>query len=192
MRSCLNPLIGLGEKYGTTFLVIVHANKQSGVYGRKRIADSADIWDIARSVMMIGNTAEQGVRYISHEKSNYGMTSDSVLFSINDGKIETKGYTTKKDREFVSESVYNVKQAPAKEAAKEFIIETLEEGQKEVSELDELAQIVGISKNAIREAKTDLKKEGKVKIWNKGYGNSKQWFIRLVKGSHIPSEKTNE
>ena len=122
MRSCLNPLIGLGEKYGTTFLVIVHANKQSGVYGRKRIADSADIWDIARSVMMIGNTAEQGIRYISHEKSNYGMTSDSVLFSINDGKIETKGYTTKKDREFVSESVYNVKQAPAKEAAKEFII----------------------------------------------------------------------
>ena len=148
MRSCLNPLIGLGEKYGTTFLVIVHANKQSGVYGRKRIADSADIWDIARSVMMIGNTAEQGIRYISHEKSNYGMTSDSVLFSINDGKIETKGYTTKKDREFVSESVYNVKQAPAKEAAKEFIIESLQEGQKEASELNELAQILGISKSA--------------------------------------------
>ena len=192
MRSCLNPLIGLGEKYGTTFLVIVHANKQSGVYGRKRIADSADIWDIARSVMMIGNTAEQGIRYISHEKSNYGMTSDSVLFSINDGKIETKGYTTKKDREFVSESVYNVKQAPAKEAAKEFIIETLKEGQKEASELNELAQILGISKSAMREAKSDLKKEQIIKMKAVGFGSEKKWYVSLVECAHIPSEKTNK
>ena len=191
MRSCLNPLIGLGEKYGTTFLVIVHANKQSGVYGRKRIADSADIWDIARSVMMIGNTAEQGIRYISHEKSNYGMTSDSVLFSINDGKIETKGYTTKKDREFVSESVYNVKQAPAKEAAKEFIIESLQEGQKEASELNELAQILGISKSAMREAKAELKKEQIIKMKSAGFGAEKKWYISLVEGAHIPREKTN-
>ena len=192
MRSCLNPLIGLGEKYGTTFLVIVHANKQSGVYGRKRIADSADIWDIARSVMMIGNTAEQGIRYISHEKSNYGMTSDSVLFSINDGKIETKGYTTKKDREFVSESVYNVKQAPAKEAAKEFIIETLKEGRKEASELNELAQILGISKSAMREAKSDLKKEQIIKMKAVGFGSEKKWYVSLVECAHIPSEKTNK
>lgn len=192
MRSCLNPLIGLGEKYGTTFLVIVHANKQSGVYGRKRIADSADIWDIARSVMMIGNTAEQGIRYISHEKSNYGMTSDSVLFSINDGKIETKGYTTKKDREFVSESVYNVKQAPAKEAAKEFIIETLKEGQKEASELNELAQILGISKSAMREAKSDLKKEQIIKMKAVGFGSEKKWYVSLVECAHIPSEKNNK
>ncbi|RGV96539.1 hypothetical protein DWV97_08045 [Ruminococcus sp. AF14-10] len=191
MRACLNPLIGLGEKYGATFLVIVHANKQSGVYGRKRIADSADIWDIARSVMMIGNTAEQGVRYISHEKSNYGMTADSVLFSINDGKIETKGYTTKKDREFVSESTYNVKQAPAKEAAKEFIIESLQEGQKEASELNELAQILGISKSAMREAKAELKKEQIIKMKSAGFGAEKKWYISLVKGAHIPSEKTN-
>ena len=172
-------------------MVIVHANKQSGVYGRKRIADSADIWDIARSVMMIGNTAEQGVRYISHEKSNYGMTADSVLFSINDGKIETKGYTTKRDREFVSESTYNVKQAPAKEAAKEFIIESLQEGQKEASELNELAQILGISKSAMREAKAELKKEQIIKMKSAGFGAEKKWYISLVKGAHIPSEKTN-
>ncbi len=38
MRNCLNPLIGLGEEYGTTFLIIVHTNKRQGVYGRNRIA----------------------------------------------------------------------------------------------------------------------------------------------------------
>lgn len=60
MRACLSPLIGYGEKYGTTFLIIEHANKQSGVWGRKRIADSADIWDISRSVIMAGETNEAG------------------------------------------------------------------------------------------------------------------------------------
>lgn len=52
MRSCLNPLIGLGEECGTTFLIVVHTNKRQGVYGRNRIADSADVWDIARSVLI--------------------------------------------------------------------------------------------------------------------------------------------
>lgn len=64
MRDCLSALIGLGEKYGTTFLIIVHTNKQIGLWGRKRIADSADIWDIARSVLIAGE-AEEGLRYIS-------------------------------------------------------------------------------------------------------------------------------
>lgn len=75
MRACLSPLIGYGEKYGTTFLIVEHANKQSGVWGRKRIADSADIWDISRSVIMAGETNENGIRYLSHEKSNYGITN---------------------------------------------------------------------------------------------------------------------
>ena len=35
MRSCLAPLIGYGEKYGTTFLIVEHANKQSGVWGSR-------------------------------------------------------------------------------------------------------------------------------------------------------------
>ena len=37
MRNCLAPLIGYGEKYGTTFLIVEHANKQSGVWGHQPI-----------------------------------------------------------------------------------------------------------------------------------------------------------
>lgn len=78
MRNCLNPLIGLGEEYGTTFLIIVHTNKRQGVYGRNRIADSADVWDIARSVLITG-MAKDNIRYLSHEKSNYG--EDSPIYN---------------------------------------------------------------------------------------------------------------
>ena len=68
MRACLNPLVGLGEKYNVTFLIIVHTNKQMGVWGRKRIADSSDIWDVARSVLIAGETGDNVLRYVSQEK----------------------------------------------------------------------------------------------------------------------------
>ena len=58
MRDCMAPLISLGEECGTTFLIICHTNKRKGAYGRDRIADSADLWDVCRSVMMAGYTED--------------------------------------------------------------------------------------------------------------------------------------
>lgn len=179
MRACLSPLIGYGEKYGTTFLIIEHANKQSGVWGRKRIADSADIWDISRSVILAGETNEPGIRYLSHEKSNYGMTGKTILYGIDDEVIQFKGYSEKKDKDFVTEVDYSSRQAPQREDAKEFILEFLKDGEKEISELDELAQVMNISKNTLGRAKSDLRNEGKVKSWSRGF-NPKKWYIALI------------
>ena len=184
MRSCLAPLIGYGEKYGTTFLIVEHANKQSGVWGRKRIADSADIWDISRSVIMAGETNEPGVRYLSHEKSNYGPTASTVLYSIEDEVVKFKGYTTKKDKDFVSEASYCTKQAPQKEEAKEFILDSLKDGEKEISELDEMAAVIGIGKSTLGRAKTELKKDGKIKTWSIGF-KPKRWYVSLIASENV-------
>ena len=186
MRNCLSPLIGYGEKYGTTFLIVEHANKQSGVWGRKRIADSADIWDISRSVIMAGETNEKGIRYLSHEKSNYGPTGSTILYAIDDEVIRFKGYTQKKDKEFMTEIDYTTRQAPQREEAKEFILDFLKDGEKEVAELDEMAAAMSISKNAMKNAKSELKQEGRIKTWSIGF-NPKKFFISL-----IATEKTNE
>lgn len=185
IRNCLAPLIGYGEKYGTTPLIIVHANKQSGVWGRKRIADSADIWDISRSVIMAGETNETGIRYLSHEKSNYGMTGNTVLYAIEDEVVCLKGYTKKKDKDFVTEVDYTTRQAPQREEAKEFILDFLKDGEKEVSELDAMAKAQSISANSLKNAKADLKKEGKIKYRSEGF-NPKRFFVAL-----IATEKTN-
>ena len=132
MRKCFSPLIGYGEKYGLTSIIIAHANKQSGVWGRKRIADSSDIWDSSRSVLR------------------------------------------------------NIR--PVVEDAKDFIIETLtEHKQMEVSELDELAAANSISKNALKDAKAALKKEGLTRVWNVGYGKTKKFVMELK-----DAEKSNE
>lgn len=188
MRKCFSPLIGFGETHKTTSIVIAHANKQSGVWGRKRIADSSDIWDASRSVLMTGTVPNsEGVRYISHEKSNWGKLQDSVLFELNDGVPIFRSYSKKKDREFVLEESKIKSTVPAAEEAQEYILKTLKErGQMEVAELDELAQVEGISKNAIKEAKAILSKENKTHTWSIGF-KPKKWYITLK-----DTGKTNE
>lgn len=188
MRKCLSPLIGYGEQYKLTSVIIAHANKQSNVWGRKRIADSSDIWDASRSVLMVGTTAEDGIRYISHEKSNWGRLGNTVLFTLEDCVPTFKCYSAKKDKDFIQADAHEKNIRPVVEDAKDFIIDTLKErGQMEVSELNELAKVTGFSKNAMREAKEALKKEHTTHTWSIGYGKDKKFFMSLK-----DTEKTNE
>ena len=178
MRKCFSTLMGFGEKYGTTCIIIVHANKQSGVWGRKRIADSSDIWDASRSILMTGIASDGKTRYISQEKSYYGALQDTVLFTLENSVPIFKGYTKKKDRDFVLSESKERAIRPATDTAKEFVMGELEEhAQMEIKELDRLAQLVGISKNALKNSKAELKKEGKIHISAKGFGKDKVYTI---------------
>lgn len=181
MRKCFSPLIGYGEKYGTTFIIVVHANKQSGVWGRKRMADSSDIWDASRSVLMLGNVPNSELRYISHEKSNWGAKQQSVIFELNECVPEFKNHTTKKDKDFVlEESKIKQSNTSACDLAKDFIISTLcDHKQMEVKELDELAKAIGISSHSLKDAKAELNKEKQVHTWSIGYGKDKKYYITL-------------
>ena len=159
------------------------------MWGRKRIADSSDIWDASRSVLMTGIVPNsEGLRYISHEKSNWGKLQDSVIFELNDGVPVFKNYSKKKDREFILEDSKIKNNAPAAEEAKEFIVDALQEHkQMEVAELDELAKVEGISKHALKDAKAELRKEGVTHTWSIGYGKDKKFFVTLK-----DTEKTDE
>lgn len=183
MRKCFTPLLGYGETYKTTFIIVVHVNKQSGVYGRKRIADSSDIWDASRSVLMLGETQEKGIRYLSQEKSNYGRLEQTVLYTLSDKNVPIfKSYTDKKDRDYVMAESRERSIAPALEDAKIFILDTLrEQKQMEVSELDGLAKASGISTNALKNAKAALKKDKEIHTWSIGNGyTEKKFFISLT------------
>jgi len=179
MRACLNPLVGLGEKYNVTFLIIVHTNKQMGVWGRKRIADSSDIWDVARSVLIAGETGDNVLRYVSQEKCNDAPLSQTVLFRLDTGKVEFEGYTDRKDKDFVTATQAAAHQAPARDTAKEFILDYLKDGAKETSDLDEVMKAMGISIGTLKRAKADLKTDGKLEYFNEGFGPSKKYYCKL-------------
>lgn len=182
MRQALAPLIALGKNYGLTSIIIVHANKMANVWGRKRIADSADIWDIARSVLMVGNTTTRGLNYITHEKCNYGITGETILYTLDGGIVNFKGYSENKDADFIKEAQYT-KAAPARDSAREFIIDFLKEGEQPVKDLDEMAKAMSISTHTLRRAKEDLQKEKIIQIkrkGNEGKGKGTTTYISLI------------
>ncbi len=182
MRNVLKPLNGYGEKYGVTTVIVCHTNKKSDTSARGRVSDSSDIWDIARSVFIIGHTGSDDIRYLSHEKCNYGPLQDTTLFSIGDGILTNRGTTKKKDRDFMSKKSYERKGKGAKDEAKEFILDQLKEqgGSMENKELLEYAQACGYSKGTLERAKADLKKEKNIVIEVNGFGKEKTTTLSLV------------
>lgn len=163
MRSKTRPLIEWGSLYGTATLLVMHTNKQSNVWARQRMADSADLWDIARSVLLMGEADGNGLKYISHEKSNYGATSKTILFNNGTGLPVVNSTTDKKDRDFVLEA--SKKKNAAKEGSSlqevcNFILSELGSHKDGMiaSDLDTLLLDVGYTRWAIRTAKQELKK----------------------------------
>ena len=196
MRQCLEPLIGYGDKYGTTFLIIEHSNKQAGAYGRKRIADSADIWDISRSVLMVGD-AGNGQRYLSQEKINYGQQHETVLFTLEDETAAFRGTSNLKDRDYVLTSQYENKGKPQRTDAKDMILfflesvedpETGETGRIETGDLDGMLQRAGVSKTTASRAKAELLRDGLIETKSRGFGKDKKWYTAL---RPVPNDKVN-
>ena len=184
MRDCMAPLISIGEDIGTTALVVCHTNKRKGAYGRDRIADSADLWDISRSVMMAGYTEEQGVRYLSNEKNNYAQLQETILFTIDgDEQIHKVGTSWKRDREYII-GAETANSAPKREDCKAFILQTLEDagGAMPTAELEATAKTAGYSFTAMKRSKKELKAEGKIKYFQTGSTRAKDnvWHTQLV------------
>lgn len=183
MRQCLAPLMVLGKKYGTTFLIVMHTNKRSGAAGRNRMADSADLWDIARSVLIVGETNDKDIRYISHEKSNYGKKGSTILFSIDDQIIRYKGISDKHDADFVSEKETVKRSAPERERAKSIILEHLSNnGTVHASDLKEAVMQKGITEGTYRNARDELLKDNRLAIQRtgrKGKGKGVDWSYSL-------------
>lgn len=182
MRRCLAPLKAIGEQIGTTFIIICHTNKRDGAYGRNRLADSGDIYDIARSVLIVGE-ASDGTRYIAHDKSNYDELQKTKLFSIHDpGIISIVGESYKRDRDFVQEKYHWKKIATTKQDCKEWIRQELKT-QRDFTMLSEdlknKAVEAGYSKATFERAKKELGKKGtdEIRYFTPGGGNS--WYTQL-------------
>lgn len=188
MRQAMTPLARLGEKYGVTFLILMHTNKKTNAWGRNRLADSADVWDIARSVFICGFTNDGDMRYLSHEKNTHAEWQKTILFHIEDGRAVFDELSDKRDREFIIENGILTRPSPQREEAKERILQKLQDGQGyEVRELEDCMKAIGISHATFRRAKEELISEGKLKSWRAGFGG--KWFISIITEREFFSEQ---
>ena len=172
MRGALLPLRAIAAKQGCAVLIVMHSNKKQGVSGRARLADSTDIWDMARSVLMMGRSNSDGKIYLSHEKSSYSRPQQTVLLHIEDVELDGvrtaqavfDGYTDKKDADFIKEP--RVRQAQTKEDTRDAILNVLAEsrlGSMASSELRAaVVKEIGCSDRTYNRAYSELVRSGEV------------------------------
>ena len=172
MRSILLPLKAIAAAQQCAVLLVMHSNKKQGVSDRKRLADSSDIWDMARSVLMMGRSNSDGKIYLSHEKSSYSRPQQTVLLHIEDVELDGvrtaqavfDGYTDKKDADFIKEP--RVRQAQTKEDTRDAILNVLAEsrlGSMASSELRAaVVQEIGCSDRTYNRAYSELVRSGEV------------------------------
>ena len=191
MRSILLPLKAIAAAQQCAVLLVMHSNKKQGVSDRKRLADSSDIWDMARSVLMMGRSNSDGKIYLSHEKSSYSRPQQTVLLHIEDVELDGvrtaqavfDGYTDKKDADFIKEP--RVRQAQTKEDTRDAILNVLAESRlgsmPSTALRAAVTREIGCSQRTYERAYTDLVKSGKVAKHQLNLKDgSRGWFTALA------------
>lgn len=133
MRRALIPLSAKGKQRGFATILVCHTVKKAKASGRERLFGTGDLWDMARSVVMLGISKMDGKTYVSHEKSNLGETVKTTLFHKEETVIEGvktaqavfDATTDMSDADFVNAKPVTV--AKSKEAVKAAILAILEE-----------------------------------------------------------------
>lgn len=188
MRKTLQPLQQIAAEYAVAVVIVMHTNKRANAYGRNRVADSADMWDIARSVFIMGEVGdEDGQVYISHEKNSYGPRLVTHLAKIGDvGRgvaMYYTGETEKRDKDFILERDKHPGGRPAKdrEAAEDFIISALEKagGKMEGKALLYLTRQNDISDRTFERARSALIKDETIIMRSEGFGQNYTTFYSL-------------
>lgn len=194
MRGALLPLRAIAAKQGCAVLIVMHSNKKQGVSGRARLADSSDIWDMARSVLMMGRAKNDGKIYLSHEKNSYARPQQTVLLHIDDVEVEGvktaravfDGYTDKKDADFIEER--RVRTAETRQDTRSAILNVLSESRLGSMPSNELRAAVlreiGCSDGTYNRAYTELIKSGEITKQNlRGRDNANRWYTLYRGGS---------
>lgn len=204
-RKVLDRLVQLAQQYNTAFLLVCHTNKKGTDDWRQRVSGSADLADIARSVIFTSYTEyypDHKVRFISNEKNSYAKLQDTVLYRFDekDGTLCYFGMSDKRFADFARMAPYEErtkkKKMTQKEMCMEQILHILEErGEMKVGELDELLKSEGFSVKTCSSAKTELTSIGKIERLRSEKG---VWTVRLKEAEEeteetlVPEEEAEE
>ena len=162
MRKVMEPLQKVAAACNCAVVIVMHTNKRFGASGRSRVADSSDMWDIARSVFMIGETRDgESTKYISHEKNNYGKQLRTILYQIDDAGLHKVGETDFKDYDYVHEQNKQPGGRPPaqRSEAEQIILEALsfaKDNELTGKQLAAIAENNGISDRTFARAKNHL------------------------------------
>lgn len=179
VRQVLKPIGKLAEKYNCAIVFVIHRNK--GIQGGNqlhRLLGSVDFGGIARSVVSIGtspnNKDEKLFMHTKHNLSEKGLT---IAFKTTeeDGIVwlGTRDYL--QDDQKPNNMEMGIKPI-ARDIAKNFIIEYLEEnGKSKYEDMLSMALQHNIRKKTLNRAREDLKKEDIIDMEHQG--RAVYWYL---------------
>lgn len=164
MRHTMTSLSKLGKKYGTTFILVMHTNKRDKIGSfRDKLSDSADLWDIARSVLALGRN-QNNENFITHEKSSYSIRQNAIFYHIENGRIIRDSIET--ERMTYVELMGGKSKADKTDTrlqCKNVYLDLLSSEKQSVKkDLDDRLHSMGYSKNMIRQVYNDLIHEERI------------------------------
>lgn len=170
MRQTMTNLTKLGTKYGTTFILVMHTNKRDKIGSfRDKLSDSADLWDIVRSVIALGRN-QNNENFITHEKSNYGIRQNAILYHIENGKI-------------IRDSI---------ETERTTYVELMG-GKSKADKTDRRSQCKNVYLDLLSSEKQSVKKDLEDRLHSMGYSKSmiRQVYNNLIQEKKIEATKTS-
>lgn len=164
MRHTMTSLSKLGKKYGTTFILVMHTNKRDKIGSfRDKLSDSADLWDIARSVLALGRN-QNNENFITHEKSSYSIRQNAILYHIENGRIIRDSVETERMTyvEFMGGKSKADKTDMRLQCKNVYLDLLSSEKQSVKKDLEDRLQTMGYSRNMIRQVYNDLIHEERI------------------------------
>ena len=191
MREATTLLRTRARQHGFAVMLVMHTNKGTSASGRKRLSGSTDLWDVARSVLLMGRTKNEGKVYVSHEKSSNACPAETVLFTIEEVQVSAistakavfDSTTDRKDIDFVSEKLI---QSTGKDGSvQEMIVSILSRaptGQMASEELQKVVvEQVQCSKSTYDKARSSLTKAKMIRNIRVGLvGGKGYWMTALA------------
>lgn len=190
-RNHVHPMFDwlnvMTKKYEVTILVIMHTKKNASIGGRDRLADSSDMYDDVRQVLMVGETDEDGIKYVSSEKNNLTKRPKTILFEqVDHGLPRLVGFSDINDDTYLKlrRNKCIEKGSSKKDKAMDFILSELSLIQPEGLMADSLNQAAfskNISQRTLERARKELIDNGKIRYENsckgKGKGNKYVYYL---------------
>lgn len=164
MRQIMTSLSKLGKKYGTTFILVMHTNKRDKIGSfRDKLSDSADLWDIARSVLALGRN-QNNENFITHEKSSYSIRQNAILYHVENGRIIRDSSETERMTyvEFMGGKSKADKTDMRLQCKNVYLDLLSSEKQSVKKDLEDKLLTMGYAKNMIRQVYNDLIQEQRI------------------------------
>ena len=188
VRETTSVLAHIAERHQIAVLMIAHEGKDQSRGAKNRYLGSVAFRNAARSAFWFTEDPEDDDRkLIYHTKSNLGPIMRPMAYRLTDtdhkvARVEWCSESIDLSADEVVSRRKDSPQKPKRTQAKEFIAETLSDGNwLKVSELDEAATLAGIARNTLARAKKDLKDAGQIRYSRDG--ESKEWFVKYETNS---------